>query len=69
MQKAKQTHEEIIRKAAPVFHQNGYAGAVLSDLMAAKVVRSQGFGARPMVHDRRTEDEFLPPGLAGSAQD
>jgi hypothetical protein len=33
VRKGEQTRLEIIRKAAPIFNQNGYVGAALSDLM------------------------------------
>lgn len=35
MRKGEQTRREIIRRAAPIFNQKGYAGAAISDLMQA----------------------------------
>ena len=35
MRKGEQTRQDIIHKAAPIFHQKGYDGAALSDLMRA----------------------------------
>jgi TetR/AcrR family transcriptional repressor of nem operon len=35
MRKGEETRQEIIRKAAPIFNQQGYEGAALSDLMQA----------------------------------
>jgi len=42
MRKGERTRQEIIRKAAPIFNQRGYAGAALSDLM--KVTRLEKGG-------------------------
>ena len=35
VRKGERTRQEIIRKAAPIFHQKGHGGAALSDLMRA----------------------------------
>jgi len=42
MRKGEQTRQEIIRKAAPIFNQRGYAGAALSDLMQATGLEKGG---------------------------
>ena len=42
MKKGDQTKQEIIRKAARVFHQRGYDGAALSDLMKAPGLEKGG---------------------------
>jgi TetR/AcrR family transcriptional repressor of nem operon len=42
MRKGEQTRQEIIRKAAPIFNQKGYAGAALSDLMRATGLEKGG---------------------------
>jgi TetR/AcrR family transcriptional regulator, transcriptional repressor for nem operon len=42
MRKGEQTRHEIIRKAAPIFNQKGYAGAALSDLMEATSLEKGG---------------------------
>jgi len=42
MRKGEQTRQEIIRKAAPIFNQKGYAGAALSDLMQATGLEKGG---------------------------
>jgi TetR/AcrR family transcriptional regulator, transcriptional repressor for nem operon len=40
--KGQQTRQEIIRKAAPLFNQKGYAGTALSDLMEATGLEKGG---------------------------
>src|SRR5713226_6760476 len=42
MRKGEQTRQEIIRKAAPIFNQKGYAGAALSGLMRATGLEKGG---------------------------
>jgi TetR/AcrR family transcriptional repressor of nem operon len=42
MRKGEQTRQEIIRKAAPIFNQQGYAGSALSDLMRATGLEKGG---------------------------
>ena len=42
MRKGEQTRREIIRKAAPIFNQQGYDGAALSDLMKATGLEKGG---------------------------
>ncbi|HXN20494.1 MAG TPA: TetR/AcrR family transcriptional regulator [Candidatus Binatus sp.] len=42
MRKGEQTRREIIRKAAPIFNQRGFAGAALSDLMKATGLEKGG---------------------------
>jgi TetR/AcrR family transcriptional regulator, transcriptional repressor for nem operon len=42
VRKGEQTRQEIIRKAAPIFNQKGYAGAALSDLMRATRLEKGG---------------------------
>jgi TetR/AcrR family transcriptional regulator, transcriptional repressor for nem operon len=42
MRKGEQTRREIIRKAAPIFNQQGYEGAALSDLMKATGLEKGG---------------------------
>jgi TetR/AcrR family transcriptional repressor of nem operon len=42
MRKGEQTRQEIIRKAAPIFNQQGYDGAALSDLMKATGLEKGG---------------------------
>lgn len=42
MTKGQQTKQEIVRKAAPVFNQKGYAGTSLSDLMDATGLQKGG---------------------------
>jgi len=42
VRKGEQTRQEIIRKAAPIFNQKGYAGAALSDLMRATGLKKGG---------------------------
>jgi TetR/AcrR family transcriptional regulator, transcriptional repressor for nem operon len=42
VRKGEQTRQEIIRKAAPIFNQNGYAGTALSDLMRATGLEKGG---------------------------
>jgi TetR/AcrR family transcriptional regulator, transcriptional repressor for nem operon len=42
MRKGEQTRQEIIRKAAPLFNQQGYEGAALSDLMKATGLEKGG---------------------------
>jgi TetR/AcrR family transcriptional repressor of nem operon len=42
MRKGQQTRREIIRKAAPIFNQKGFAGAALSDLMKATGLEKGG---------------------------
>lgn len=42
MRKGEQTRQEIIRKAAPIFNQRGYDGAVLSELMRATGLEKGG---------------------------
>ena len=42
MRKGEQTRQEIIRKAAPIFNQKGYAGTALSDLMRATGLEKGG---------------------------
>lgn len=42
MRKGEHTRQEIIRKAAPLFNQKGYAGAALSDLMEATGLEKGG---------------------------
>jgi TetR/AcrR family transcriptional regulator, transcriptional repressor for nem operon len=42
MRKGKQTRQEIIRKAVPIFNQRGYDGAALSDLMKATGLEKGG---------------------------
>jgi TetR/AcrR family transcriptional regulator, transcriptional repressor for nem operon len=42
MRKGEHTRLEIIRKAAPIFNQRGYAGAALSDLMKATGLEKGG---------------------------
>jgi len=40
--KGEQTRQEIIRKAAPIFNQKGYAGTALSELMRATGLEKGG---------------------------
>lgn len=42
MRKGEQTRQDIIRKAAPIFNQQGYDGAALSDLMKATGLEKGG---------------------------
>ena len=42
MTKGQQTKQEIVRKAAPLFNQKGYAGTSLSDLMEATGLQKGG---------------------------
>jgi TetR/AcrR family transcriptional regulator, transcriptional repressor for nem operon len=42
MRKGEETRQEIIRKAAPLFNQRGYAGTALSDLMQATGLEKGG---------------------------
>jgi TetR/AcrR family transcriptional regulator, transcriptional repressor for nem operon len=42
MTKGQQTKQEIVRKAAPLFNQKGYAGTSLSDLMDATGLQKGG---------------------------
>jgi TetR/AcrR family transcriptional repressor of nem operon len=42
VRKGEQTRQEIIRKAAPIFNQNGYASTALSDLMRATGLEKGG---------------------------
>jgi TetR/AcrR family transcriptional regulator, transcriptional repressor for nem operon len=42
MNKGEQTRKQIIRKAAPIFNQRGFAGAALSDLMSATGLEKGG---------------------------
>ena len=42
MHKGEQTRQEIIRKAAPIFNQKGYAGTALSELMRATGLEKGG---------------------------
>jgi TetR/AcrR family transcriptional repressor of nem operon len=42
MRKGEQTRQDIIRKAAPIFNQQGYEGAALSDLMRATGLEKGG---------------------------
>jgi TetR/AcrR family transcriptional repressor of nem operon len=42
MRKGQQTRRDIIRKAAPIFNQKGFAGAALSDLMEATGLEKGG---------------------------
>jgi TetR/AcrR family transcriptional repressor of nem operon len=42
MRKGEQTRQDIIRKAAPIFNQQGYAGSALSDLMRATGLEKGG---------------------------
>ncbi|HVH70063.1 MAG TPA: TetR/AcrR family transcriptional regulator [Candidatus Dormibacteraeota bacterium] len=42
MREGEQTRQEIIRKAAPIFNQQGYDGAALSDLMKATGLEKGG---------------------------
>ena len=42
MRKGEQTRQEIIRKAAPIFNQKGYAGTALSELMRATGLEKGG---------------------------
>ena len=42
MSKGEQTKQEIVRKAAPLFNQKGYAGTSLSDLMDATGLQKGG---------------------------
>jgi len=42
VRKGEQTRQDIIRKAAPIFNQKGYDGAVLSDLMRATGLEKGG---------------------------
>jgi TetR/AcrR family transcriptional repressor of nem operon len=42
MRKGEHTRQEIIRKAAPIFNQQGYDGAALSDLMRATGLEKGG---------------------------
>ena len=42
MTKGEQTRREIVRKAAPLFNQKGFAGTSLSDLMAATGLQKGG---------------------------
>ena len=42
MSKGQQTKQEIVRKAAPLFNQKGYAGTSLSDLMDATGLQKGG---------------------------
>lgn len=42
MRKGEQTRQGIIRKAAPIFNQQGYDGAALSDLMKATGLEKGG---------------------------
>jgi len=42
MRKGEQTRQEIIRKAAPIFNQRGFAGAALSGLMRATGLEKGG---------------------------
>jgi TetR/AcrR family transcriptional regulator, transcriptional repressor for nem operon len=42
MRKGEQTRQDIIRKAAPIFNQQGYEGAALSDLMKATGLEKGG---------------------------
>ena len=42
MRKGQQTRQDIIRKAAPIFNQQGYEGAALSDLMKATGLEKGG---------------------------
>jgi TetR/AcrR family transcriptional repressor of nem operon len=42
MRKGEETRQEIIRKAAPIFNQQGYEGASLSDLMQATGLEKGG---------------------------
>ena len=42
MRKGEQTRQEIIREAAPIFNQQGYDGAALSDLMKATGLEKGG---------------------------
>jgi len=42
MKKGEQTRQEIIRKAAPVFNQRGFAGASMNDIMQATGLEKGG---------------------------
>jgi TetR/AcrR family transcriptional repressor of nem operon len=42
MRKGDQTRQEIVRKAAPLFNQKGFAGAAISDLMEATGLQKGG---------------------------
>lgn len=42
MSKGEQTREAILKKAAPVFNRQGYAGASMSDIMAATGLEKGG---------------------------
>jgi TetR/AcrR family transcriptional regulator, transcriptional repressor for nem operon len=42
MRKGEETRQQIIRKAAPIFNQQGYEGAALSDLMQATGLEKGG---------------------------
>ena len=42
MRKGEHTRQEIIRKAAPIFNQKGYAGTALSELMRATGLEKGG---------------------------
>jgi len=42
MRKGRQTRQEIIRKAAPIFNQRGYDAAALSHLMRATGLEKGG---------------------------
>src|ERR1700739_2392123 len=42
MRKGEETRREIIRKAAPIFNEQGYEGAALSDLMQATGLEKGG---------------------------
>jgi TetR/AcrR family transcriptional repressor of nem operon len=42
MRKGEETRQEIIRKAAPIFNQQGFEGAALSDLMQATGLEKGG---------------------------
>ena len=42
MRKGEQTRQDIIRKAAPIFNQQGYKGAAISDLMKATGLEKGG---------------------------
>ena len=66
MRKGEQTRQDIIHKAAPIFHQKGYDGAVLSDLMRATGLEKGGIYRHFESKEELAGDAFTSPVLTGA---
>jgi len=57
-EKGRQTRREIVRKAAPIFNQKGFAGTSMSDVMAATGLQKGGLYRHFESKERLAQEAF-----------